>query len=423
MTTGVREVVVTGVGPVSAVGVGADDLWTSLVAGRTAVQSRTLPVDVAREVSLPLAAIPSDPAPRGLQPHLDFLAEQECAGYRDLAYAMLAVELALHDAGLSYSRTGNDLGVIQVFEAPGVEATVTRIFKLAGTPPDSAGPPQVYDPLAPSFYAMQPFLYVHLLGKAFGFHGLSTAVHNACSSSGVAIDLAAQQIRSGAADVMLVAGGEAFETAVRLEWFRRLELYATHGQMSPFEPQPNGFYVGEGAAAVVLESAKHASDRGATPYAVYRGGCFAQQSWKQVIPDVSRARLRDAIVNALRRAELPWESLDLVVPHGAATQLSDAYEAHCLSRALNGAETPAVATVFKPYTGHLLAASGLIELVCALLAMRRGAIPATPGSDPSRVRLPVPLAAECLARRPRTVLKLLTGFTGHDAALVFSAPS
>ena len=414
-----RDVVITGVGPVTSIGVGREALWASLAKGRSDVRPRKLQVDLGKSVDLLLASMPADTNVTGLTAHMDFLKRQECEGYRDMGYALLAVELALGDAGLDYDRKQNTIGAIQVFEAPGVERAANRLFQLLTMPVPTNGPPPVYELLAPYFYTMQPFIYVHLLGKAFGFRGYSTSVHNACASGAFALETAAQRIRAGQADVMIVVGGEAFDTGVRLEWFRRLDLYVRSERMSPFDAESTGFYVGEGAGAIVLESAEHARRRGATPYAAYLGGAFTQQGWKQVIPDVRAARLRDAIVDAMAETGVPAGELDLIVPHGASTQLSDGYEASCLADALKGQRDQALATVFKPYFGHMLAASGVIEVICALLAVRHQAVPATLHTHPERVQLPVPLATTFVRRPVRNVLKLSTGFTGHDAATIF----
>lgn len=425
-----KEVVITGLGPVTSIGVGCDPLWSSLSAGRSNVTTRKLPVDVGRMAYLPVASMPPAADVPGLGPHLAFLAEQDCPGYRDLAYALLAVELALADAGLSEDREWRRIGAIQAFEAPGVEATVSQLFGMLSSPLPPNAPPPVYDVLAPRFYHMQAFSYVHLVGKAFGLHGYSTSVHNACSSGAFAIEAAAQRIRAGDADAMIVVGGEAFETGVRLEWFRRLELYAPDERMRPFDTDPSGFFVGEGAAAIVLESAEHAAARGAECYATYAGGGFAQQGWKQTIPDIRSARLADVIRCALDTAGLGASGIDLIVPHGAATSLSDGYEAACVTAALAASGTkhgesepaaapsPAIATAFKPYVGHMLAASGIVETLCAVLAMKRGSVPATLHTREGKTRFPVPVATRGVARSVRTLLKLFTGFTGHDAALV-----
>jgi 3-oxoacyl-[acyl-carrier-protein] synthase II len=252
-------------------------------------------------------------------------------------------------------------------------------------------------------------------------------VHNACSSGAFALETAAQRIRSGQADVMFVVGGEAFDTAVRLEWFRRLQLYCLDGIMRPFESPSSGFYVGEGAAALVLESAAHAERRGATPYAVYLGGAFAHQGWKQTLPDLPSALLADVIVRTLESAKVTWEDLDLVVPHGAATGLSDAYEADCTAKAIariggtHSVQPGPVAAAFKPQFGHLLATSGLVEIAAALLCLRRQCVPPSTGGSPNR-QFPIPFVARPTPRKIKNVLKIGTGFTGHDSACLFRCP-
>ncbi len=420
MNPDAREVVVTGVGPVSGIGVGADAFWASLIAGRTNVNRRSLTIDLGKTVELPVVSMPPAEAVPGLGKHLAASAEQGSEGHRDLAYAMLAIELAIADAGLSYDRDKNTIGVIQVFEAPGVESTVSRLFGLLTGPPPTDGPPPVYEMLSPHFYNMQAFVYVHLVGKAFGFHGFSSSVHNACTSGAYAIEIAAQRIRSGQAEVMIVAGGEAFETGVRLEWFRRLDLYAREAEgMRPFDSTSSGFYVGEGAGAIVLESASHAAKRGAKPYASYIGGAFAHQGWKQTIPDVRSSRLKGVIDDALKSSGVRAEEIDLIVPHGASTALSDGYEAACVKEAIGSRGEHAAAAVFKPYVGHMLAASGVIETVALLLAIKHQLVPGTLHSNARNAFFPVPLMTSQAKRQVGTALKLSTGFTGHDAALVF----
>jgi 3-oxoacyl-[acyl-carrier-protein] synthase II len=275
---------------------------------------------------------------------------------------------------------------------------------------------------------MQAFLYVHVVAKAFGLRGFCTSVHNACSSGAFALETAAQQIRSGQSDVMIVVGGECFETAVRLEWFRRLNLYAQNSaSMRPFSPDTTGFYVGEGAAAMVLESADNAARRGATPYARYLGGAFAHQAWKQTIPDVRAAKLKDVIRNACTHTGVELSAIDLIVPHGAATQLSDGYESACLSAAFANPnpERKRVggrsAAFFKPAVGHMLAASALIDTLCALLVLTHQSIPAAcqPASNHSLQSASPATAAS--QGKMKTLLKTSTGFTGHDAALLFAS--
>ncbi len=413
------DIVITGLGPVTPVGVGCETLWDALTNRRTAVVDRVLPVDIGETVELPIASMPPLERVPGLDKHHALLAGQELDQYRDLAYALLATELALADAELSIDRSANRVGMIQAFEAPGVEVTVANLFGMFSGPPPTDGPPKVYEVLAPKFYAMQPFLYVHAMAKAFGLHGYSTSVHNACSSGAFAIEAAAQALHHGRVDAMIVVGGEVFETAARLEWFRRLDLYARTHTMSPFASTPSGFYVGEGAGAMILETAEHARKRGASAYASYLGGAFAHQAWKQTIPDVRAARLADVIAEAFTATDVAPADLDLIIPHGTATTLSDGYERECLAKTLGGRAKDGLATTFKPYLGHMLAASGIVEMICALLAAKHQAVPPTLNTEAGTDRLDVPLAYDTTARRVETVMKLSTGFTGHDAASIY----
>ncbi len=426
-----QQVVITGVGPVTPVGVGADALWDSLCTSRSNLCDRVLPADVGKDATIAMASMPPAENYPAVQDYMVRATDKNCGPYRDLAYAMLAAELALTDAGIEYDRHNNRIGAIQAFEAPGVEPTVAHLFGMmtalltGGMPPPGSPPPSVYDALAPSFYNMQPFLYVHLLGRALGLHGMSTSVHNACSSGAYAIDLAAQAIRDNRADVMIVVGGEAFDTAARLEWFRRLDVYANNGQMRPFDQTQTGFYVGEGGAAIVLESVAHARDRGASVYAKYLGGSFAQQSKKQTIPDLHNNRLAKVSQEVIDRAGCDPKDIDLVIPHGAATTLSDNYEAQALATVFEPvatAERPSL-TTFKPVVGHMLAASGIIETICTLLAMKHKRVPPTPAVDVPVTGMTLPLVTKLCDQRMETVLKLSTGFTGHDAATLFAAPS
>ncbi len=410
--------VVTGIGPVTLAGVGVDAFWSGLLAPPMPPEKRDLHVDLAELAPFHIATVPPDQ--ECVTKFNDFLQTNEFAGYRDLGYALAAIDLAVQDAELEYDKQSNRIGVMQAFEAPGMERAVAEMYRQFSQIEPANKPPQLYETLAPLFYNAQPFLYVHAISKAFQFHGLSTSVHNACSTGTFAVEMAAQQIRNGHADAMIVVGAEAFETAVRIEWFRRLDLYNADGRMFPFDPAGSGFFVGEGAAVIVLESESAARARGRTPYAEYAGGAFSQQSWKHALPDVRSMRLRDVITSAMERGRLSPSDIDLVIPHGAATPISDGYEASCLDAALAGAATDAVATALKPCFGHMLATSNLIEIAAALLSMKHGSVPATPKATPDSTHsLPVPLVAERTERPVNAFMKLATGFTGHDAASIW----
>jgi 3-oxoacyl-(acyl-carrier-protein) synthase len=412
-----NRVVITGLGPVSVAGVGVTPFWDGVASGCVKPELRRLQTDLAEAGEFHIAAMPATLP--GFEHQAEFLTANDFKDYRDLVYAAAAIELAVGDARLTYDHDRNNIGVIQAFEAPGMERAVASMFDICSTMDTSTGPPRLYEQLAPYYYNCQPFLYVHAVGKMFQFHGFSTSVHNACSSGAYAIELAAQQIRNGAADAMIVVGGEAFDTAVRIEWFKRLAVYSTDGVMRPFDADSTGFFVGEGGAALVLESAESAERRKAEVYAEYLGGSFSQQGWKHALPDVRSGRLRECVSSALSNADLQPSDIDLIVPHAAATAISDGYEARSVAEAFGERSTNAVVTAFKPYVGHTLAASGLMEAIVSLLAMKHGCVPGSPHTRTQCSQLPCPVITETTSVDVRTLLKLSTGFTGHDAATLY----
>jgi len=409
-------VVITGVGPVTPLGTGLEAAWEGLEANRTRVLERELRVDLAEYERAALVPMPADwHHEEAKDPTL--LLVEECAEYRDLRYAIRAMRLAADDAGLDIDREANRLGAIYAFEAPGMEAMVRHMLTM---PPEAlmVEQPQLYPFVSKHFYHTHSFFYVHVLGKALGLHGLSTCVHNACASGAFALELAAQQIRSGVAPAMLVAGAEAFETGVRVRYLKGMDTYVLGPDMRVFDDSPTGFYVGEGGAALVLEARSRAEARGAHIYAEYLGGSFAQQSWKHAISDVPANRLASAAQKALTDAGVSAAEVDLVVPHGAGSAISDGYEAHTLGQ-LFEKSSPALLCPLKVYLGHQLGNCVVMELAVAFMMMRRGLVLGQPFEGQINGRVPLEMPRDNRPHSIQVMLKLATGFTGHDAALVF----
>jgi 3-oxoacyl-[acyl-carrier-protein] synthase II len=411
-----ERVAITGIGPVTPLGVGKEAAWEALSANRTRVVERELRVDLAEYERAALVPMPAEWHLEDMKDPTLLLSE-ECAEYRDLRYAVRAMRLAVEDAGLDLDREADRIGVIYAFEAPGMEAMVRHMLSM---PPEAlmVEQPRLYPFVSKHFYHTHSFFYVHVLGKAMGLHGMSTCVHNACASGAFAVEMAAQQIRSGAAPAMLVAGAEAFETGVRVRYLRGMETYAEGPEMRPFDVSPTGFYVGEGGTALVLEARSHADARGARIYAEYAGGGFAQQSWKHAMPDVPANRLAEASRKAMADAEVNSREVDLVVPHGAGSGISDGYEAYTLGQLFEkGSRAPMCP--LKAYLGHQLGNCVLAELAAGLMMMEHGLVLGQPFGGETNGRVPLELVRANRQHSVRIMLKLATGFTGHDAAMVF----
>ncbi|MCH8196123.1 MAG: hypothetical protein IIB12_08615 [Chloroflexi bacterium] len=172
---------------------------------------------------------------------------------------------------------------------------------------------------------------------------------------------------------MLVVGGEAFDTGVRLEWFRRSDLYAKDQFMRPFDADSSGFYVGEGAGAMVLESQTHAQARGANIYATYEGGGFAQQAWKQVIPDVRAGRLTGAITRALDSAKLTAGDLDLTLLMRDPGVIKDLEACELMTQGASSDETVTVKIATDPT--DFQPTSGDYETLAGFLLAKLGHVP------------------------------------------------
>ncbi|MCZ6698303.1 MAG: beta-ketoacyl synthase [Planctomycetota bacterium] len=407
MTTS-RRVVITGVGTVNALAADALSTYERLSTGNPRVEKRQLQEMPGRSREYCIATPDADSTERLTERAKSVLAELGYSAHRDLAFTIAALEEALSHSDYAFPTNDNTLGAILSFEAPGMERTVATLFEgLAGGAPVEMT--SLIERLGEAFYRTQAFVMTHVVGKCFKLHGFTTCVSNACSSGLHALDLAAGMIRDGRAEAMFVAGGEHFETGVRLAYFGRQGFYSGTGDVRPYVKPATGFIVGEGAAALLLESNTSAVARGADVLCEVFPAAFAQQSWHQTLPNVRDRRLQGVIRTALQFADTPASSVDLTVAHGAATGVSDEYELDCINRAMEREEEPIVVG-FKGLTGHMLGASAIVDL--AILAKALG-----------RARLPV---TEVTARRTadlpcRTALKVATGFTGHDAAVVLKS--
>jgi 3-oxoacyl-(acyl-carrier-protein) synthase len=344
----------------------------------------------------------------------------------DLMFFVAVLLDALGDAGLDPQHLPDDLGLVLTHENPGVDRHVEDLWRgvhaartALGTATRQQVAEQLYDMAADRVYDLQTFMPLHRVARLLGIHGHSIFVNNACASGLYALDAAAMLLQSGRCRTVLVAGADHPLSYPKYRWFASQGLAAGDGRMQPFDRDRHGFVLGDGAAALVVESEAAARGRGVRPYAAYRGGGFRQEAWKVTLPDPASRHYETAIRSALAAADVRPEDIDWLVAHGASTSVADAYEARTLT-AIFGPEFEAPRlTAFKPDIGHNLGGSGVSETVLLLLAMRHGELPALRGCDhpdPSlRVR---PLRAPA-REMPRLAMKCAAGFGGFDAACIF----
>lgn len=425
-----KRVVVTGLGPLTAIGIGKEELWTSVKEERSHVVSHDQYIGGELWDSFYVSKISDfDIQQFGLQQRfLTYIETHQLHEDTDLLYLMAAVKIALDDSRLSYDETDNSIGLILTHENPGVDRYVKKVFQAVMDCIDKKMPrgkdkksiaEMLYQQLCQSVYDMQSFMYLHHVSKVFSFHGYSLFVNNACASGLFAIETASQHIKSGRNRVVIVAGGDHPLFITKYLWFKALGLYSGDGIMSPFDRDRHGFIFGDGGCALVLEELNHAVERGATIYGEYVGGGFNQEAWKITVPNVAEQFYTKAFKEALEKARVVPEQIDLVNPHGVATQIADRYEARTITNIFGNDSGQPVVSAFKPYVGHNLGGSALVELAILLLALQNNCIPPTLNYEHHDPKLRIHLNRQFVHRPLHLVAKMSNGFAGYNAVGLF----
>jgi 3-oxoacyl-[acyl-carrier-protein] synthase II len=215
----------------------------------------------------------------------------------------------------------------------------------------------------------------HALRQSTNLPSHAVTLSNACAASLFALGLAEDLLALDQADVVIVAGCDSITESMFGVSDRASLLCPT--EVQPFEKDRRGVLLGEGAAAVVLESAAHATARGATPLAVLHGVGTSCDAYHETAPD--QAGMLRAMRDAHARAGVRGEAIDLLMAHGTGTTLNDEVEARAIRELFGEQITKVIVTALKSMTGHTSGASGLIGVVTAIECLRHGQIPPTLG--------------------------------------------
>jgi 3-oxoacyl-[acyl-carrier-protein] synthase II len=411
MTSSVTEdVVVTGLGATTPLGGDVATFWANLIAGRSGIVELT--ADWAADLPVRIAGLMTDdPAqvlPRVQARRLD----------RSEQAAIVAARQAWADAGFTgrSDEVGLDpIRVAVVFGTGigGVTSLLTQydIYR-------EKGPGRVSPLLIPMNMPNGPAAYVGLeIGARAGVH---TTV-SACASGSEAIAHGLDLIQLGRADIVLVGGTEACVHPLNIAGFAQMRAMSTRNDepqraSRPFDKGRDGFVLGEGAGALVIERRSIAEARGRTPYAVFAGAGITSDSYDIVAPDPEGNGQRRAAKAAIERAGVDLADVVHVNAHATSTPTGDGAEAKWIADLL-GEQT--VVTATKSMTGHLLGAAGAIEAVATVLAVHNDLVPPTINLDDpdDDVRVDVPREARQMS--VPAALNDSFGFGGHNTALVF----
>lgn len=395
------RVVVTGLGAVSAAGIGIEPLWRAARTGQSCITEVSFSGSVSPRIKI--AAHLQDFQPEA---HIDPKVLPFCDRFSQ--FAIVAAEEALSQAGLGTDRRLGERTAVIVGTAVGGITTIEEFCftdLVLKTRTDPLAVPRIMGSSAAS-----------QIGMRHGCTGPTLAVTSACASGAQAIGLGCFLIRAGIVDRAIVGGSDATITPLNIHAWQNLRVL-TPDFSRPFSTGRNGMVLGEGAAVFVLEAEAAALDRGAIPLARLAGFGTSSDAFDIVRPSVEGAAR--AMQLAIEDAGLVPEQIDYVNAHGTGTIANDLAEAEALRRVFGARVRDLPISSTKPIHGHALGAAGAIELAVAIMAMRDNIAPPTInwlGVDPKIDLEPVP-------NEPREVridaaLSNSLAFGGINACLV-----
>jgi 3-oxoacyl-[acyl-carrier-protein] synthase II len=406
-----KRVVVTGMGLVSPVGNDVETSWKSLLEGVSGGGPITH-FDATEDFACRIAC-----EVKGFDP-LDYLDRKEVRRHdRVSQLAVAASAQALASAGLEGPPAGTDaerFGVIFGSGIGGISTFEEQHRKLI-----ESGPGRVSPFFIPMFI---PDISAGLISIRWGLRGPNYATVSACASSAHAIGDAARHIRHGDADAMIAGGAEATITPMTFAGFSSMKALSTRnddpaGASRPFSIDRDGFVMGEGAGAVVLESLEHAQARGATILGEIAGYGLSADAYHITAPPEDGYGAQAAMRMAMKYAGASPDDVDYVNAHGTST-MADAIETNAIKEVLGERAYEIVVGSTKSMTGHLLGAAGALEAIVSILVCRNGKIPPTinfSGADPA---CDLEYAHGGMIERPvRLALTNSFGFGGHNVCL------
>jgi 3-oxoacyl-[acyl-carrier-protein] synthase II len=393
------DIVVTGLGAVTSVGTGADEVVEALLAGASGVRQSS-------EEGAPATA-----------PCADFDAEAWMTpkeARRTDRFAQLALAAALQAAKEAKVPEDVDPERLGILMGTGVGGLVTlqRECEAWIANGDRAVSP-LFVPM------MMPNAATGAVAMALGAHGPGWSVASACATGAHAIGEAMRMIQRGEADVVLAGGAEAALTGLCIAAFKRMGALSRRGVSSPFDVERDGFIMGEGAGAVVLEAAEYAQARGATILGEIAGVGISSDGYHIAAPDPEGRGVVRALQVALSNAGLAPSDITHINAHATSTPAGDVAEAKAIREVFGAAADGVVVTAPKSTFGHLLGAAGAVEAIATLLSINEHIVPPTLNLDDKDddVDLDV-VRVDPRPLRPGPALSNAFGFGGHNVVLV-----
>ena len=409
-----RRVVVTGLGALTPIGNTLSAYWEGLLAGTSGAAEITYFDPSLFKTQFACELKNFDP--------LDHLDRKEVRKYDRFAqYALVSVAEAIEDAELSIEKVDKDrVGVIWGAGIGGLETFQNEVLNFAASNENPRfNPffiPKMIADIAPG-----------LISIKYGFRGPNFATVSACASASNAMIDALNYIRLGYADVMITGGSEAAVTKAGIGGFNAMHALSKRNEdpktaSRPFDKDRDGFVLGEGAGALVLESYEHAIARGATIYAELAGGGLSADAHHMTAPHPEGLGAKKVMENCLKDAQLKPEEVDAINMHGTSTPLGDIAESNAIVAVFKEHAYKMNINSTKSMTGHLLGAAGAVEAIASIMAIKHDIVPPTINHQTPDENIDQKINFTFNSPQKRTVNVALSntfGFGGHNACLVF----
>jgi 3-oxoacyl-[acyl-carrier-protein] synthase II len=420
--SGMRRVVVTGLGLVTPLACGVAESWSRLLAG----QSGAHPITRFKADDLPARIACTVPRGDGSDGTFNADAWVDAKEQRRvddfIIFALAAAQQAVDDSGFmpkdeeERCRTGVLIGS-GIGGLPGIEDASILLHEK--------GPRRISPFFIPGRLINLASGYASI---RFGFKGPNHAVVTACATGAHAIGDAARMIALGDADRMLAGGTEAAISRLGMAGFAACRALSTgfndypEKASRPYDRDRDGFVMGEGAGCVMLEELEHARARGARIYAEIRGYGMSGDAHHITAPAEDGDGGFRAMKMALARAEMRPSDIDYINAHGTSTPLGDEIELRAVERLFGDAAADVAMSSTKSSIGHLLGAAGAVEAIFSILAIRDQIVPPTINLDNPAVETLIDLVPH--KAKPRKIIAVMSnsfGFGGTNASLVISA--
>ena len=401
-----KKLVITGMGAVTPIGIGVNEYWDNLMAGETGidyiktVDIEDLPIKFAGEVDFN----PKDFIPRKKASEMDRFMQM---AYVAAGEALSEVEIDPYRTGIVVGTALNGIRTITDTE----RAYLNSVTKKVG--------PRFLPKSLANVCASQ-------IAIEHDLHGPSMTLNTACASGGDAISLASMMLQSGFADMMVAVGAESATEPIMIQSLASAKALSTRNDepqkaCRPFDIDRDGFVIGEGGGAVVIETEEHAKARGAHIYAELAGFGNNTDAYHPVTPRPDGEGEILCMKQAIEIAGIKPEDIGYINSHGTATPKGDVAETEAVKAVFGDATADLVLNSTKAATGHMMGAGGITEVITCIKSIETGLIAATLNLDNPDPECDLNYVSKVTFKKLDYAMSNAFGFGGQNSSIIVGA--